>query len=141
MAQRYRIIFQAYDDNAPEFVIRQQSLLEDALTLPTNCFDFSMGLDKQIALLQTTQGCIIKEKTDLLYKNKKVCSSCGGKLQKYGKKESAFHDVFTDHKLFMQRLKCNACGAEEPSTVQGLINTVQSGDLKKIQASLGAKFT
>ena len=29
MAQRYRIIFQTYDDNAPNAILTQEALLED----------------------------------------------------------------------------------------------------------------
>lgn len=52
-----------------------------------------------------------------------------------------FSDVFTDHKLTIQRLRCGSCGYDMPATVRTLINTTQSGDLQRIQATLGATHT
>ncbi len=100
-----------------------------------------MGLEKQLALIKTAQDCVIDKKVKLLQEEKNDCPKCQSKLHKFGTKKSTFHDVFTDHKLTIQRLKCRGCGYEDPATVRALINTTQSGDLKKIQATLGATHT
>ena len=141
MAQRYRIIFQTYDDNAPNAILTEEALLEDALNPPTSCLDFSMGLEKQLALIQATQDCVIDKKVHLLQEEKHDCPKCQAKLHKFGTQKSTFNDVFTDHKLTIQRLKCRTCGYDAPATVRTLINTTQSGDLQKIQATLGATHT
>ncbi len=41
----------------------------------------------------------------------------------------------------MQRLKCSDCGSEEPSTVRTVFNGIESAELMKIQAELGAKHS
>jgi len=139
--KNYRIIYQSYDVKDPSKIITQKTLLEDNITAPTNCFDISMGLGKQIELVQTSQDAVIFEKIETLQQTKTGCSKCDGELIKFGNQYSTLYDVFTDHKVKIQRLKCNACGYESPSTIRRLINTTQSGDLKKIQTTLGANFT
>ena len=141
MTQRYRIIFQTYDDNSPDTILTEKAILEDNITPPTSCLDFSMGLEKQIFLIQTTQDCLIDKKINLLQEEKKECPKCKEKLQKFGNQKSTFSDVFTDHKLTIQRLRCGSCGYDMPATVRTLINTTQSGDLQRIQATLGATHT
>jgi hypothetical protein len=138
MAQRYRIIFQSYDDNKPSKITSEKPLLEDALTVPTNCFDFSMPMEKQIALLQAAQDCVIDKKMNILQDSHEECPKCNQKLHKFGFHTSTFYDVFTDHELEIKRIKCYSCGYEVPSTVRTILKTNQSADLKRIQASLGA---
>jgi len=65
MTQRYRIIFQTYDDNAPNAILTEEALLEDSLNPPTSCLDFSMGLKKELALIQTAQDCVVDKKVKL----------------------------------------------------------------------------
>jgi len=141
MAKGYRILFQSFDQAEPDVVITEQTLLEDTLNAPTNCFDFSMSHSKQIELIQTAQDSILNEKSKLIHQEKEKCPECNKKLIKFGKQNSTFYDVFTDHKLKIQRLKCNDCGYETKSTVRTFLGTTLSGDLKKIQAFLGANFT
>ncbi|CAO5679041.1 MAG: hypothetical protein HEEMFOPI_01214 [Holosporales bacterium] len=62
----------------------------------------------------------------------RTCSYCQGDLTKRSKNTPTFNDVFTDHKVTMQRLKCNNCGKEELLTVITLLNGVQLAELIKI---------
>ena len=64
-----------------------------------------------------------------------------GNLVKCGKQKSPFHDVFTDHRVLMQRFKCNSCGHESPSTAKMIMGTIESGELQMIQSKLGATHT
>ena len=141
MAKGYRIVFQSFDQDEPDVILTEQRLLEDILNMPSNCFDFSMGHSKQIELIQTAQDAILNEKSKLIHQEKDKCPECNKNLIKFGKQKSTFYDVFTDHNIKMQRLKCNHCGYETKSTVRTFLGTTLSGDLKKIQASLGANFT
>ena len=141
MKKGYRIVFQSFDKTNPEHTLTEKTLLEDTLNIPTNCFDFSMGHTKQIELIKTAQDMILNEKAELIHKGKSKCPICNDKLIKFGKQNSTFHDVFTEHNIKIQRLKCNSCGHEEKSTMRTFFGTTLSGDLKKIQANLGANFT
>ena len=141
MKNAYRVIVECYDKSSPEKVLSQYSVLEGEINKPTNCMDFTIGVEKQISLIQNVQDRILLEKASLLNQEKKRCPLCENKLAKFGKQSSTIHDVLTDHLVQIQRLKCDKCKYEEPSTVRALLNGVLSGDLMKIQASLGANHT
>ena len=141
MSERYRIVFQSYDENDPEHINEEKALLEGSITLPTNCCNFSMGFEKQLTLIEKAQTCVLEKKANLLQQEKTICPECGKKVQKFGWQKSIFHDVLTDHNVTIQRLKCGGCGYEVPSTVKTIIDTAQSGDLKRIQANIGANFS
>lgn len=141
MEKCYRIIYQSFDKSKPSKVLEEKTLLEDTLTIPTNCLDISIGLENQIKLIQTAQDAILSGKFEGLYQDKCSCPKCQGRLVKDGTHTSTLHDALTDQKVKIQRMRCKDCGYELPSTVRTLFNTTHSGDLKKIQATLGANFT
>jgi len=140
MSKRYRIVFESYENLKPETPLSRTTLLDDGIEKPTSLLDLSTGLDKQISLIQRAGDCVLSEKIGLLG-NTRTCSSCKGKLTKLGQHTSTFHDVLTDHKVTMQRLKCADCGSEEPSTVRTVFKGVESAELMKIQAELGSRHT
>lgn len=141
MEKAYRIIVECYDKNSPKKVLSQCSVLEGDINKPTNCMDFTIGIERQIALLQNVQDYVLLEKASLLNQEEKMCPCCNIKLAKFGKHISTIHDVLTDHEVQIQRLKCNKCKYEEPSTVRTVLHGTLSGDLVKVQASLGADHT
>ena len=139
MSTCYRVIFQTYDDTKPEETLQEETIIESAITAPTNCLDFTMGMELQLKAVQGIQDNVLNEKLKVLaQKQTKQCPKCPGKIAKSGKQVSPFHDVFTDHTVTMQRFKCNSCGYEAPSTAKMLFGTIQSGELQKIQTQLGA---
>ena len=144
MSQSYRVIFQTYEDSSPDTVIKEDLIIDSKITLPTNCLDFTMGIKTQLSMVHQIQSNVLNEKLALLAENQeRHCpdSNCTGKLVKCGKEKSPFHDVFTDHMVVMHRFKCNFCGHETPSTAKMIMGTIQSGELQKIQAELGATHT
>ena len=62
-------------------------------------------------------------------------------MKKGGKHCSQFNDIFTEHEITIQRLRCIDCGYEPPSTTLRLFNTTQSGELMRLQAEIGAQET
>lgn len=144
MSKCYRVIFQTYEDSNPGDIIREDLILDCKITTPTNCLDFTMGIEKQLSMVGQIQSRVLNEKLALLADMQdRHCpiSSCMGNLVKCGKQKSPFHDVFTDHMVLMQRFKCNICGHETPSTAKMIVGTIQSGELQKIQSKLGATHT
>ena len=138
----YRVIFQTYDQSNPKEVINEVCVLESTLEAPTNCLNFSMGMKNQIKLIQEVQNNVLNEKAKILEEGKAgMCPNCPGKLVKGGKQTTTFHDVFTDHRVAFQRFKCKKCNYETTCTVRQLLGTIQSGELQKIQAELGATHT
>jgi hypothetical protein len=134
----FRIVFESYDIDEPESLFHRETILSGAITPPTNCLDFSLSHESQIALIQDVQDKIIAEKVQLLNQELSSCPNCQGRLKKRGKQTSTFHDVFTDHTVKIQRVKCESCGYEVPATVRNLLNGSLSGALAKIQSELGA---
>jgi len=144
MSKSYRVIFQVYDDSASCHVLREELIAESKMMVPTNCLDFTIGMEAQLSIVKQIQGHVLNAKLSLLAQEQTpVCpiTDCCGKLVKCGKQTSPFHDVFTDHMVIMQRFKCNACGHETPSTAKMLLGTIQSGELQMIQSKLGATHT
>ena len=137
----YRIIFETYDVNEPTHILNRSTMMEESLIEPTNLHDFSVAHEKQIELLQASLDNIIAEKVKLLNQNQTQCPECEGHLKTKGTQASAFYDVFTDHQVKIQRLKCKDCGYEAPATVKNLLNGNLSGALVKIQSELGASET
>lgn len=141
MSKGYRIFFETYDLNNPSNVIDKSLLFEEKIIAPNNCLDFSLEQEDQIAILQASLDKIISEKVKLINKDIKSCPKCSGKVIRLGKQPSKFHDLFTDHDVSIQRVKCLDCKWEPASTVSTLINTSLSGSLAKKQAELGALYT
>jgi hypothetical protein len=141
MDKGFRIIFETYDVDDPHATIDRSLILEDVISKPTNCFDFSLEHEKQIELIQISMDKIIAEKAKLINTDYTICPECGGKIKKYGANISTFHDIFTDHSVKIQRLSCAACQYEPPSTIRTLLNGVLSGALMKMQSELGATYT
>ncbi len=94
MSKVYRIVFESIDLDDPSKVLCKATLLENAVTAPTNCLDFSLEQKKQIQLLQAALDNILIEKTELINSNLSSCPKCPGELIKRGKRKSTFHDVF-----------------------------------------------
>jgi hypothetical protein len=141
MATRYRVKFETYDDLEPNIAIKSKEVMDEVLLRPTNSLNYGMGQEKQIELIQVIQDNVLSEKTKIYINTKGECPKCKIKLSKYGTSKSRFFDVYTDHKIKIQRLRCENCKYEEPRSIQGILKTDVSADLKKVQATLGAEHT
>lgn len=144
MSKSYRVIFQTYEASNPSHAIQEEVIIDSEITLPTNCLDFTMGMNTQLSMVSRIQSHVLNEKLALLAAQQdRHCPivNCTGTFAKCGKQKSPFHDVFTDHMVIMQRFKCNLCGHETPSTAKMIMGTIQSGELQKIQSELGATHT
>ncbi len=141
MNKGFRIIFESYDLKNPESILGRTIMMEDNISKPTNCLDFSLEHEKQIEIIQLTLDQIISEKAKLLNQDQCSCPKCDGKIIKRGTHLSTFHDVFTDHAVKIQRLSCVDCNYEPPSTIRTVLNGTLSGALAKVQTELGSEYT
>jgi transposase-like protein len=141
MTTRYRVTFEIYDESTEGRIVSSTKILDEALVQPTNCFDYGMRQENQIALIQLVQDNILSAKTRMFINTEGECPQCKTKLIKYGKSKSRYYDVYTDHKVHIQRLRCDSCGYEAPRSIKGIFQTDTSADLKKIQATLGAEHS
>lgn len=67
-----------------------------------------------------------------------TCPKCGGKTYKQGKFTSEFHDVYTDHKVTIARMRCT-CGWTSNTSVKGLYGSSSHPELEKLQSYNAAK--
>ena len=142
MAKAYRIIFETFDLTEPKKILRQETLLKEQISKPTDILDFSLNHYDQIQLLKSALDNILPEKAALINSDLGSCPSCSGEIIKQGNRKSTLHDVFSDHDVKMQRVKCSACGFEPASTVRTFLKGhTMSADLLKIQSELGADNT
>ena len=142
MSKCYRVVFQTFEQSNPTKVLNEKQIISAEINLPTNCLDFTMGMDVQLQAIKKIQDHVLQEKLKLLEVTQiRTCPKCEHKLVKYGNQISPFHDVFTDHNISFQRRKCLKCGYETPSTAKMLFGTVQSAELQKIQVELGANYS
>lgn len=141
MTTRYRVTFEIYNEAEEGRIISSTQILDEALVKPTNCFDYGMGQENQVALIQLVQDNILSAKTRMFINTEGECPKCKTNLIKYGKSKSRYYDVYTDHKVHIQRLRCDSCGYEAPRSIKGIFETDTSADLKKVQATLGAEHS
>ena len=52
MEKIYRVVFECYDKNQQTTPIYSRLVLEGSLKKPTNCMDFTIGMDNKISLIQ-----------------------------------------------------------------------------------------
>lgn len=141
MSKYYRIIFEEYD-TPPKVLKTGQVILEGDVCPPTNCLDFGISHEQQIALMSTAQDKILKLQADQVKFSGTKCSKCGeGTLTKHGSKFSWFNDIFSDHRVKLPRRMCNKCNHVEGGSVTSLFGQALSGELLKIQSELGAKYS
>ena len=56
MNKCYRVIFQTYDESNPSKVVHEELITDSKITLPTNCLDFTVGIEKQLSVVGQIQG-------------------------------------------------------------------------------------
>ena len=130
MAKYYRVVIEEYDVK-PAPVAQGNVLLEGEVVAPSNCLDFGMRHEQQMALIQTAQDKILKLQSSEVTFNDNSCSKCQvGTLKKDGFKESWFNDVFSDHRVKLPRRRCDNCKHIHASTVTSLLGKALSGVIR-----------
>lgn len=138
MSKSFRVIVQTIEN---EQIISESIVIKDDLCAPKTNLDFSLELAMQINIIKGVQDHVLNEKIALRTEEQDLCPCCQSKLIKAGNQSSNYHDVFTDHRIIFKRLKCKECKYEAPCTVRSLFGSIQSAQLQKIQAELGAKHS
>ena len=138
MSKSFKVIVQTIENNE---IVSESVIIKDDLRAPKTNLDFSLELTKQIDIIKGVQDHVLNEKVAILNEEQNACPCCKSTLIKSGNQSSNYHDVFTDHRIIFKRLKCKDCKYEAPCTVRSLFGSIQSGQLQKIQAELGAKHS
>ena len=138
MTKYYQIVFKSYDEKP---IAEENVIFEGSCEAPTNILDFGIRHKEQINLIFNAQSKILQLQANQITPPHE-CLDCGSKdLKKLGFKETMFFDVFSDHKVKMQRFACTECGATNCGTVLKALGGNMSGELAKIHAELGARHS
>lgn len=138
MAKYYQIVFKSYDEKPANI---EGVIFEGSCEAPTNILDFGIRHKEQINLISNAQSKILQLQANQITPPYE-CLDCGSSdLKKLGFKETMFFDVFSDHKVKMQRFVCSECGATNCGTVLKALGGNISGELAKLHAELGARHS
>jgi hypothetical protein len=136
----YRIIFESFETGSSE-IISKRVIMQGSIKQPKDMFSLGFSHTEQIDILQSIQDTMLNEQSSL-FEYAEDCPHCeNNKLVKNGKYTSSFHDVFTDHKLTLNRYRCKKCGHETAATVFKILGTTLSGDLMRLQTELGSNHS
>ncbi|MGA7953553.1 MAG: ISKra4 family transposase [Gloeobacterales cyanobacterium] len=124
-------------------VVRRETIKIYDIQCPQSIIDLGLRHLEQISLLEKVQNALLAEQSVLIDPGMNVCPNCGRKLKKNGAKESDFHAVFSDHRLAIQKYRCNhpECGWQSASTIKSIFGTSIHPDLAKLQCEQGALFS
>jgi len=143
MSKHYRIIFECYDSSSStENPLSSNVITSGSIEGPVDIFNFGFSHEDQIKILQGSQDSLLKEQSQMLSPEDGFCPHCSGKkLVKYGKRNSIYHDIFTDHNVVVIRKRCPECRYEPGATIKKIFGNSMSADLIKLQAELGSNHT
>jgi len=126
-----KIIAQLVDEQTGK-VIEQQVVQQKHVSLPPTFDDFGLRHKQQVELIKNSQDFLLKFECKLLSTDI-TCPHCGSKPRKQGMIDSDFHDVYTDHKISIQRLSCT-CGWRNHYTLNSIYGSSIHPELAQLQA-------
>lgn len=118
-------------------IIEQQEIKIKGLSFPKTLQEFGIRHKEQIELIKSAQDFFLKFQC-IFFSEQTSCPKCGKKTHKKGKFSSDFHDVFTDHKVTIQRLACT-CGWQSHSSIQGIYGNASHPELINLQVKNSAE--
>ena len=136
MQMGIRLVAEYYDTKSGK-VIETRLLREDKIKRPTTLKEFGYLHSEQIQLLQTIQDFKLHYETKLI-NEEAICPNCHHKTSPRGTRKSNFHAVFTDHKISIQRRRCQ-CGWSNPDSVEAIYGSSMHPDLAEKQVIQGAE--
>ena len=142
MTHELRIIIEKVSVSSQEVVKRDTIKVYD-IQAPEAITGLGLRHSEQISLLEKVQNALLAEQSILINTGVDDCPNCGGKLKKFGYRESDFHAVFSDHKLRVQKHICNhaECGWQSAPSIKALFGTSIHPDLAKLQCEQGAFYS
>lgn len=125
---------------ASQEVIQRDTLKVYDVKAPESILDLGLRHEEQISLLEKVLNSVLAAQSKLIDPGYDTCPNCGDKLNKLGFAKSAFHAVFTDHKVGIQKHKCRnpECNWQSGPTTTSVFGTATHPDLAKLQCEQGA---
>jgi hypothetical protein len=136
MPMGIRLIAECYDIKSGK-VIDSKVLRNDQIKQPKTIKELGYLHSEQIELLKSIQDFKLLYETKLI-NTETTCPNCGHKTASIGTRKSNFHAVLTDHKVSIQRRRCQ-CGWLSPDSVEGLYGSSLHPDLVEKQVIQGVE--
>lgn len=142
MDYELRIIVEKVSVSSQEVVQRDTLKVYD-VKAPASILELGLRHSEQISLLEKVQNSVLAAQSKLIETGYNFCPKCGQKLHKRGFAQSKFHAVFTDHKVGIQKHKCQnpECGWQSTPTTTSVFGTSIHPDLAKLQCEQGALYS
>ena len=142
MEYEFRVIIEKVSVASQEVVKRDTVKIYD-IRPPESILELGLRHEEQISLLTKVQNGLLAEQSALIDCGDDTCPNCGQKLKKNGFLQSNFHAVFSDHKLRIQKHRCNnpECNWQSTPTTTTVFGTDIHPDLAKLQCEQGALFS
>ena len=139
MDYEFRVVVEKVSVSKQEVVKRETVKLYD-IQKPESILDLGLRHEEQISLLSKVQSALLAEQSLLIDSGFRECPKCGAKLSKYGFMLSQFHAVFSDHKLRLQKHRCQNpdCNWQSTPTTSTVLGSDTHPDLAKLQCEQGA---
>ena len=121
-------------------VVKRDILEVYEVVPPESILELGLRHTAQISLLQKIQAAILSEQVVYLHPDHTVCPNCHQTLKKNGHPTSAFHAVFSDHTLKLQKHLCTHpdCRFHSTPSIKSIFGTNIHPDLAKLQCEHGA---
>ena len=128
---------------ASQAVVKREIVKIYDIRPPKSISDLGLRHEEQISLLGKVQNALLAEQSALIDLRYLDCPNCGKKLKKNGFMLSNFHAVFSDHKIQIQKHRCNNpdCNWQSTPTTTTVFGTDIHPDLAKLQCEQGAIFS
>ena len=142
MAHEFRVIVEKVSVTSQKVVKRDIVKIYD-IKQPESILDLGLRHQEQISLLEKVQNALLAEQSTLIDFGYDACPQCGQKIKKNGFMNSQFHAVLSDHKLRIQKHRCNnpECNWQSTPTTTTVFGTDIHPDLAKLQCEQGALFS
>lgn len=142
MEYEFRVIVEKVSVASQE-VVKRDTVKTYDIRPPKSILDLGLRHEEQISLLTKVQNALLAEQSALIDLGYLTCPNCGKKLKKNGSMSSNFHAVFSDHKLHIQKHRCNnpECNWQSTPTTTTVFGTDIHPDLAKLQCEQGAIFS
>lgn len=142
MDYEFRVVVEKVSISSQDVIKRDTVKIYD-INQPKSILDLGLRHEEQISLLSKVQNALLAEQSVLIDFNYDACPNCGGKIKKNGFMNSKFHAVFSDHKLRIQKHRCNNsdCTWQSTPTTATVFGTDIHPDLAKLQCEQGALFS
>ena len=142
MDYELRVIVEKVSVSSQEVVQRDTIKIYD-IKAPRSIIGLGLRHEEQISLVEKVQNSVLAAQSKLIDPGYDRCPKCGGKLHKRGFSQSKFHSVFSDHKVGIQKHKCQnpECEWQSTPTTTSVFGTSVHPDLAKLQCEQGTLFS